>query len=408
MEKERNRYTNKKETRYSESYLSLTKRSRDAGWEKVKGGYETHFTGEMIATIIFSPILFFTYFIGVIAAVVSCFVPKVHSCIGAVDYDDLPSPFCQRIIHFFFGFVINPKLTKKKKEKKETNKVSPYAKTTQKYSYYKPVKKKKSFKDSISSIGKILAWPFVKIAEGFKALWKKMKDGCGSIGEFLLTVCKVIFFPIILIYKGIKALIMLIADNVDSVGGFFLVLLKIIFFPITLIVKIIQLIRDGDLSDEFKITVLMTFLAAGLAGLYYLAGKTEFIAKLTFEIKVEWFTGLFGKYRITHIIGAKIKESGFILTLILAALIAVVAILETFLVVAAFVLGVILSLLGALLQIVYIMIIPAGLVLFSLIIFFKNFSETEIFGKLLSLIFIVICAIFVYLYSQELIPMLFP
>ena len=113
-------------------------------------------------------------------------------------------------------------------------------------------------------------------------------------------------------------------------------------------------------------------------------------------------------YNITKIIASWFKDAGFILCIILAVVIAAAAIIETILVVVSFVLGLILMLLGSLLQIAYIILIPAGLVLFSLIIYFKNFSENEIFGKLLSLIFIGITTFLVFLYAKELIPVMFP
>lgn len=409
----KNEYTNKKEKRYSEDYLVLTDKSREQGWKKVSGGYESHFTVEMIATVVFSPILFFTYLIGVFAAILSCYISKIHSCIGAVDYDDLPMPTLQRVIHFFFGFVINPAAEKKEKKKdiKEKTKkkyVTNSTKPIYKSSYSKTKYKKKSFKEVLQTIGLVLAWPFIKIWEGLKALGRKIKNGCGSFGEFMITLCTIIFFPIILIYKGLRALIVLIKENCASVGGFFLVLLQIIFFPITLIFKLIQAIKEGELSQEFKATLLVTLLAAVLALLYYFMGKTGFIFKLTFELKLEWFTGFFSQYNITKIIASWFKDAGFILCIILAVVIAAAAIIETILVVVSFVLGLILMLLGSLLQIAYIILIPAGLVLFSLIIYFKNFSENEIFGKLLSLIFIGITTFLVFLYAKELIPVMFP
>ena len=104
-----NRYTNKKKSMYSsDNYLSLTDKAIDRGWRKVRGGDEEHLTVNMILTLLCSPILAFTYFIGLIFSFLSLLIGPIYSCVGSVDYDEVPLGILQRVLHFLFAFVIMP------------------------------------------------------------------------------------------------------------------------------------------------------------------------------------------------------------------------------------------------------------------------------------------------------------
>ena len=106
-----NTYTNQKKSMYSEDYLSLTSGSIDRGWRKVRGGDEEHITLNMILTLLFTPVLAFTYLVGLVFSFFSLLIGPVYSCVGNIDYDDVPLGILQRVIHFFFAFVIVPGLS---------------------------------------------------------------------------------------------------------------------------------------------------------------------------------------------------------------------------------------------------------------------------------------------------------
>lgn len=87
-------------------YLEPTDEAREAGWERVSGGYTSAYTPRFIFTILLSPIIALTQVIGIIFAFIGIFCPHIYSCYGMVDFDDVRLPFLQRILHFFFSFVI--------------------------------------------------------------------------------------------------------------------------------------------------------------------------------------------------------------------------------------------------------------------------------------------------------------
>ena len=89
----------------NESY-SLTREAQDYGWETESNGYGDFYTGWMIATMLFSPVLFFTQIIACVMSLIAA--PQIHiiSCYTKLDYDDFSAPFFQRILHFFFNIVI--------------------------------------------------------------------------------------------------------------------------------------------------------------------------------------------------------------------------------------------------------------------------------------------------------------
>lgn len=106
-----NSYTNQKKSIYSDDYLSLTDGSIERGWKKVSGGYEENLTLSMILTLLCTPILAFTYLVGLVFAFFSILIGPIYSCVGSVDYDDVPFGMLQRVVHFFFSFVIVPGLS---------------------------------------------------------------------------------------------------------------------------------------------------------------------------------------------------------------------------------------------------------------------------------------------------------
>lgn len=399
-----NIYTGKKEKRYSSDYyLSLTDKASQAGWKKTSGGYESHFTIEMIATIILSPFLFFSYLLGYVANIVSFFVPYIKPCIGQVDYDEIPLGILQKPLHFLCAFVIITDVEKKEKreKRKDKNSYSSYSKSG--YSYKK---KKKSFKEILASIGIALIWPFFKIWEGIKNLIRAIRRKCDSFWEFLGLVGKVIFFPFILLYKGIKAAVSYIGEHCDSIGGILLIIGQILIFPIILIIKLIQAIRDCDLSDEFKATVIITFFCAlGCFG-FYILGRTGFIEKLTFDLTSDGMPDFLQKFFFTKLFAGKIRNAGLIKFLICTVLTVASAIIEAAIFVIGFILFLIIFLLLAVIQLIYVFALPVAIAIFALFVLLKNIADTESIGKILGLIFVAFCVVFVVLYFKELAPML--
>ncbi len=106
-----NRYSGSKKKMYSNDYLSLTDKSIDHGWRKISGGDEEHLTLSMILTLLCSPFLAITYLVGLAFSFLSLLIGPIYSCVGSVDYDDVPLGIVQRVLHFFFAFVIVPGLT---------------------------------------------------------------------------------------------------------------------------------------------------------------------------------------------------------------------------------------------------------------------------------------------------------
>lgn len=103
-----NRYTGSKKKMYSNDYLSLTDKAIDYGWTKVSGGNEEHLTLNTIVTLLCTPILAFTYLVGLVFAFFSLLIGPIYSCVGSIDYDDVPLGVVQRVPHFLFSFVIVP------------------------------------------------------------------------------------------------------------------------------------------------------------------------------------------------------------------------------------------------------------------------------------------------------------
>lgn len=106
----KNRYTKKKFTRYSsgrDEQYGLSDYGRSVGWEQTSGGYSEYFTGWMIFTWLFSPVMFFAQVIGLFFALISSPSTHIISSYAKVDYDYLSGSFFQRILQFFFNFVID-------------------------------------------------------------------------------------------------------------------------------------------------------------------------------------------------------------------------------------------------------------------------------------------------------------
>ena len=93
---------------YSTDLLSLTNDAIEAGWGKVSGGFETHISIYLILTLLLSPILCITLTIGTIVAILSLFIRPIYSNVGQLDFYEVPLGFLQKILHFFFAFVIYP------------------------------------------------------------------------------------------------------------------------------------------------------------------------------------------------------------------------------------------------------------------------------------------------------------
>ena len=93
---------------YSTDALSLTNDAIEAGWGKVSGGFETHISIYLILTLLLSPILCITLTIGTIVAILSLFIQPIYSNVGQLDFYEVPLGFLQKILHFFFAFVIYP------------------------------------------------------------------------------------------------------------------------------------------------------------------------------------------------------------------------------------------------------------------------------------------------------------
>ena len=93
---------------YSTDLLSLTNDAIEAGWGKVSGGFETHISIYLILTLLLSPILCITLTIGTIVAILSLFIRPIYSNVGQLDFYKVPLGFLQKILHFFFAFVIYP------------------------------------------------------------------------------------------------------------------------------------------------------------------------------------------------------------------------------------------------------------------------------------------------------------
>ena len=106
----KNRYSNEKRTLYGRNrgdVYYLNDDARSAGWEQTSGGYAEHFSSWMIFTILFSPIIAFTQIIGLFFALISSPSTHIISSYAKVDYHYLSCSFFQRILQFFFNFVID-------------------------------------------------------------------------------------------------------------------------------------------------------------------------------------------------------------------------------------------------------------------------------------------------------------
>lgn len=104
----RNRYTGDKVTKRASGnyYIDATDTAQELGWERVGGGYTSAYTPRFIFTILLSPVLVLTQAVGVIFALIGIFCPHIYSCYGMIDFDSLRCSFLQKILHFFFSFVI--------------------------------------------------------------------------------------------------------------------------------------------------------------------------------------------------------------------------------------------------------------------------------------------------------------
>lgn len=86
--------------------LQLAGESEKDGFELSSDGYFTYFSGWTLFTILFAPIFVVTEFIGLIFAFISSPKNRIYSSYQKLEYSDYKAPFFQRILHFFFNFVI--------------------------------------------------------------------------------------------------------------------------------------------------------------------------------------------------------------------------------------------------------------------------------------------------------------
>ena len=86
---------------------SLTEEAEDAGWVMTSDGYGSYFTGWMMATIFSVPILCLTQVIGLLFALIASPVTHIYSSYTKLEYDEFRCSFLQRILHFYFNFVID-------------------------------------------------------------------------------------------------------------------------------------------------------------------------------------------------------------------------------------------------------------------------------------------------------------
>lgn len=107
--KHRNKYSVKNTSSYDNDKfvkLQLAEQSEQEGYELTSDGYAMYFTGWTIFTILFAPILVVTQLIGIIFAFISSEKNCIYSSYKKLEYKDYKYPFLQRILHFFFNFVI--------------------------------------------------------------------------------------------------------------------------------------------------------------------------------------------------------------------------------------------------------------------------------------------------------------
>lgn len=390
-----NRYTGKVEKRYSEEQLELTERSKEVGWRQIGGGFESHLTIQAILTIVFSPILGFTYFIGLIFSFLGIFITPIYSCAGQLDFSDVPLAGLQKVIHFFFGFVINPSLEKEKKKEKKKQEKKPVSKIQSK-PQAKPYQSKLTTKTTTKKA------KYQKENNFSYAIWK-----CGkSIKKFFASIGRVLIWPFTAIWKGFKKLGKLASNGGFSILTIFVVIGKILIWPFVKIKDLFSGIRRG--GTELSAAPFIIFGAALLIGVYVLIGHTGFVGKLTFETDMSWLTDIFDNYYLT----GKVKEwfdgANFFTGLIFTVIIVIVAVLEFILFILSFILSFILVILAFLLQIGYIILIPIGLSIFSIIVFFTKTGETSIIGKLFILLLIIAGIVGLVFYGMDVYQLMFP
>lgn len=106
----KNSYTGKTITRHTgdrNTRFSLSNEAIDAGWEMTSDGYGSYFTGWMFATFFSAPILCLTQVVGLIFAIIASPSTHIYSSYTKLEYDEFSCSFLQRILHFYFNFVID-------------------------------------------------------------------------------------------------------------------------------------------------------------------------------------------------------------------------------------------------------------------------------------------------------------
>lgn len=235
-----NRYTNQKKSFYSNDYLSLTNDSIDRGWRKVRGGDEEHITINMILTLMFTPVLAITYLVGLVFSLFSLLIGPVYSCVGSIDYDDVPLSILQRVVHFFFAFVIIPGLTVVHGRRERSPRRS-----------YSGSRSSIDF-SSLSGMANLLTY----IAAGVGILYFIFAEF--SIMEHLSFNC----FPNWLFYLSVAYNLTGAVAGLFDGAGFFVILLLVILIVITAILEFLFMILCWILG------VVLTLLAFLLQAAY--------------------------------------------------------------------------------------------------------------------------------------------
>ena len=87
--------------------LELTDKSTGKKWKKVRGGWTTYIRPITLFCILFSPVLVGFQFVSLLIAIfTNPYKGRLFSWYGEIDWDYCSLKVLQKIMHFFFGFVI--------------------------------------------------------------------------------------------------------------------------------------------------------------------------------------------------------------------------------------------------------------------------------------------------------------
>ena len=86
--------------------LQLDEQTDQEGSELANDGYNGYFSWWTVFTILLAPILVFTQTIGLIFAFIASPKNNIYSSYTKLEYIDYRLPFLQKVLHFFFNFVL--------------------------------------------------------------------------------------------------------------------------------------------------------------------------------------------------------------------------------------------------------------------------------------------------------------